>query len=220
MFRVQGLTAQDTHQWLAGGWGLIRQTPESPLLLVNFTGTNPDTYSTHVRIYSSPSTFTEQIIDLRVGEIYCHWPLCGAINVPINNYTIGVVTERTTERQYRRTYYPRYVECTIPRPWEVMKKHGRESELLVSDSPSLVWGLFFPEYPNIRKALELLRFGERVSIAISPTILLIGGAQRIFIYDKHKHVGHFDGMNVVVTHDDDFIAQRITKHLNTKLERA
>lgn len=219
MFRVQEINQTDTAQWLADGWGLVRTSPNEPMRLTKYTQVSPDSARNYVQIYSDPHTYEEIEIDSNAHELYCHWPLCGAVNVPIADYTIGVVLERVTEKQYRRTYYSRYLELYIPRLWEVIKKHGRACETLFPDCSNVVWGAFFPEYPTPRRALAQIMEGRSVSVAISPTILLIGSPTRVLIYDKRKHVGHIENGRALLTHSDEFVNRRIEKQLNAKLEQ-
>lgn len=219
MFRVQDITPSDIAQWLTRGWGLIRISPTEPLRLVEYGDISTESTRSFVRMYTGPQEYIEREMNTATEEVYCHWPLCGAINVPIDDYTIGVVLERTTERQYRRTYYWRYVDAFIPRMWEIIKKHGRTCETLSTDHAPVVWGAFFPEYPTARRALNKIMEGRAVSVAISPTLLFIGGPDRVLIYDKQKHVGHIENGHATLTHTDDYVKRRIEKQLNAKLEQ-
>lgn len=219
MFRVQDITPPDISQWLSDGWGLVRTRSSDPLKLAKYANISPDSTRNYIQVFTDPTTYEEQEIDSAIHEVYCHWPLCGAVNVPIGDYTIGVVLERTTEKQYKRTYYSRYLDLYIPRLWEVIKKHGRACETLSPNSSNVVWGAFFSEYPTARRALEQITGGRAVSVAISPTILLIGSPERILIYDKRKHVGHIEHGRALMTHSDEFVNRRIEKQLNAKLEQ-
>lgn len=220
MFRVQDITPPDIAQWLAGGWGLVRTSSTEPLRLTEYCDISSESTRSYVRMYTGPQEYVEREMDVASEEVYCHWPLCGAINVPIDDYTIGVVLERTTERQYRRTYYGRFVSLQIPRMWEIIKKHGRACENLTPHHSTVVWGAFFPEYPTARRALNKIMEGRAVSVAISPTLLFIGSPDRVLIYDKHKHVGHIESGRAVLTHTDDYVKRRVEKQLNIKLEQA
>lgn len=220
MFRAQDLAAADFAQWLYDGWGFIRISPDTAPELTYFHGVNGESFHARVRGYTAPNTFRDHDIDLREAEVYCHWPLCGAVNVPIDDYSVGMILERTTERQFRRTYYGRYVDKTCPRMWEVIKKHGRAVESLTTSCSNVVWGAFYPEYPSARSALNKILSGQAVSVAISPTILLIGSPKRVLVYDKQKHVGFIENGRAVLTHSDAFVVKRIEKQLNAKLEQA
>jgi hypothetical protein len=58
------------------------------------------------------------------------------------------------------------------------------------------------------------------SVAISPSLILVGDGKNILIYDKMKYVGDIIAGQVRMTYGDDYVTRRIQKHITTKLEGA
>src|SRR5688572_29648740 len=115
MFLVENLTNSDRQQWLQGAWGLTRIKPSPSLVLTNFLEVGGATSLMRIRRYEAWNKYEEQVVDAGALECYCHWPLGGAINIPMKIGQVAGVLSRRTERQYRRTFVPDLMTLEFPK---------------------------------------------------------------------------------------------------------
>src|SRR5688572_3182804 len=218
MFRVEELVPQDRAQWLNGSWGFTRVKSEPSPILTHFVEVSSASDAARIRRYEAWDSYKESVTPLAQMECYCHWPLGGAINVPLRDGSVAAVMGRRAERQYRRSYVPGLMTLEFPKLWDATKKFGPLVSELRTSFANVVWGAFFPSYPSAPHALDSLREKRTCSVAISPSLVLVGDGATVLIFDKMKHVGEIKGGHVLMTYADDYVTRRIQKHITMKLE--
>jgi hypothetical protein len=221
MFLVEkDLPPEDRRQWLSSGWGLTRVKSDSPISLSHFREVSTGGPNALIRQYKKWDEYMDLYIDCAEADVYCHWPLGGAINVPLEKGTVAGVLTRRVEKRYMRTYNPALMSLEFPKLWDATKKFGQEVSGLAPASPNVVWAAFYPEYPSAHRAMAMLLDRDTSSVAISPSLILVGDGKNILIYDKMKYVGDIIAGQVRMTYGDDYVTRRIQKHITTKLEGA
>lgn len=218
MFRVEELVPQDRSQWLNHGWGLTRVKSDPEPVVTHFAEVSSSRDYAIIRRYTGPEEYEELATELAGIELYCHWPVGGAINIPMQGTTVAGVLERRTQKQYRRTCCPNLYTLEFPKMWAAVKKFGPELSELTPAWARVMWAAFRPHYPHVNVALGMLREGTTASVALSPSLILSGTGNRILIFDKMKHVGNITDGKVFVTYEDSIVSRRIQKLLTMKME--
>jgi hypothetical protein len=126
---------------------------------------------------------TRQASYVGLQDIRCHWPTCGAINVPDHP---AVYVERLQVRQYRRTYNAQCTRTHVPGQWFLFKQGKLRGD--ITESAGLLKALFYPEYPaTVGKAYARLR--ELGSVAINRHITLVGDPGSPEVYYRTARAG-------------------------------
>lgn len=169
----------DVWQWLNNGWFFYR----------TLDGLVPASLGSGRHDQLMAVTVSGNSFEFDVESAYPHWPTCGAIN--LQGY--AVIVQRSSTRQYRRTYNSRGVTLEIPRKWDVLRRYPEALTLLPND-PKVVSALFNPQYYTYQRALELLG-PQWVSVALSPLLVLVGTPEEHLVYYRGKLLGRIrDGM--------------------------
>ena len=115
-----------------------------------------------------------------VEDVEFFWPDCGCVNVSSG---FAVYVQRRQNRQWRRTYNSREVSVTIPDRWELMKARG--APISTPGEYEIAYAVHRADYPTIVTAETWLDCGMRMSVAISPHVILAGeGNKRIYLRDE------------------------------------
>lgn len=117
------------------------------------------------------------------GDCYVHWPRCGSVNMP--GLTYAVHAERLPQRQFRRTWGVSGLRVTAPRAWDVAKALGQRADMPLCSPQNVACGCFFPDYPSLDEAEAMIGSGQRISVALTPRIILAGDMEgkRMFYYN-------------------------------------
>lgn len=162
---AEGMSSGDVLQWLEGGVFLSRiDGAWEPVTLTM----RPEGDGT---VAVAPVGRPDASLRVRYSDVRCHWPTCGAINLPDSGYALYV--QRVQRRQYRRTFNHRCVNLTVPGKWSLLKSMAAADLSPPTHSPEVVRAVFDPKYPaSYEEAAELL--STRPSVAVDPYITLVG----------------------------------------------
>lgn len=194
----------DIHQWLGSGYFVIDYEDDDEVTIATMDDVDSDENVLCVGLDGD-----EQWVPKR--HIFVHWPRCGAINI---NNSVAVLTERSTARQWTRTYTPHYVEVTVPFQWAARKLLGRHV-VLTSSHRLVVQALFNPKYDSWDEARHRLISPTVLSRAIHPTILVGRPGQKgpIAVFHHGIHVAHAVDDRLVPIKGYERQARRCVKHM-------
>lgn len=206
------LNQRDIVQWLQHSWFMYRKAPYKYVDISENRSANGGFSVTCRSINGSGSR-------ANTAEMYITWPRCGSVNV---NDKYAVHVTRVPTKTYNRSYSYRCVTVEIPNKWDVMGFLGNANEQAVvatatGDEGEIVKALFFPNYPSMDEALEYLGNGSRISVAISPSIILCRGDSSgvlARVYYRGKGIGDLTTARQFVNGDlDPLIEAKIKKLL-------
>jgi hypothetical protein len=123
-----------------------------------------------------------------------HWPRCGSVNLPSLHYAVHAA--RRTQRQYRRTWHVAGLNVLTPRAWDVAKWKGLTPVQSGTPQKELAKACFAPQYFDYVVADAMLLREEKVSVAISPRVIVAGdkSGKRMFYYNGVLAATAADGM--------------------------
>jgi len=198
------ITPSDVQQWLEGGVFYARRNAKEPWDLAELRAVEgEDIYVMFIK--------EEQEHRVRPSDLRCHWPACGAINMP-GGFAVNV--ERLQRRQYRRTYNSRCVRTSMPDKWLSLRTMEPQITQVDYEGITFLDELFNPKYPpNTYEARRKVAAGEVFSVAITPYLVLAGDrvhyrgtfVGRLLENDFHAecdlaiaaHVGKIVGVTVI-----------------------
>lgn len=176
------LSLGDTHQWLNGGWFIVRDD-DGKYYPSQWDFIDEDSgYIRCIRYTPEESGYSHEWMDVRPDRVYIEWPRCGALNIA--SHKLAVFLERTQVRQYRRTYNANSLVLHIPRQWEAMRCTGPEIATLRPLNPEIALSAFDPEYPRYQEARDRLEEGW-FSVALSPHVIIAGEPDAHWVYVGH-----------------------------------
>lgn len=183
---LEDMSPDDVYQWIGDGYSLVEGRPAMLLDADGEVGGYP---AARMRVYDLRG---EQDMWVRLSEIQCHWPVCGAVNVEVaGEVSMAVYVERRQRRQWRRTFNNQCVRLHVPYQWALERVYGVHTVRRARTvNISVVSELFNPTYPNTYEAAELIRSGERISVAISPQVSVVGDRHGTYaVYYRNDLVG-------------------------------
>jgi hypothetical protein len=130
-----------------------------------------------------------------VLDVTCYWPVCGAINVESSGRRLAIYVARDQARQWRRAFNGRCVHMQHLSRWAARKTLGEaESSYVLRLSHGMVRELFDPNYPSVAEAMADISTGRALSVAVSPTLSLLGDGKGVFaVYYRTTLVGGIVG---------------------------
>lgn len=183
MISALGITPADVDQWLRGGWFWYQNERMAAPIPATLYYTEGNDEEGPVRTVES---LDGVVVDLNQGYMYPHWPLCGSLNMT----RFAVYVERTSNRQYRRTFHSNSIVLRVPRKWDVMRSIGTATVAnLHVNSPEIIRALFAPVYYSYSEALRLIMDERWISVALTPHVILVGNEKALLVYRRGKLVG-------------------------------
>jgi hypothetical protein len=170
-----GITGNDVNQWLDHGVCMLDRIRPAFYL-----GLGPDV----IRLRDVRSDLREDLPFADATRLWCHWPRCGALNLP----GTAVYLMRRQQQQYRRTYHSRALSVVLPDKWEILT-HNPSLVQQYSDpmNTPVVLEAFNPVYPDWDAAMTMLE--AQPFVAINSHIILGGTPNKLSVYHKGKKCG-------------------------------
>jgi hypothetical protein len=172
-----GIEAKDVSQWIHHGVFLYRP-PGGELEPCTLHGWIPETQEdgVHLKVTSlrdnskawGPFILNAKRADGHSEQVFCHWPMCGSINM--HDYKAAVYVQRMQKKQYTRTFTSSCVKLTIPD--QKFSKISTGLGMLISGSREVVLELFEPKYFTFAEGMERGTYHDWGSFAINPHIII------------------------------------------------
>jgi hypothetical protein len=134
-------------------------------------------------LVSSEDNKEPEEIRVSASRLAVEWPMCGSVNLPIEKFALHA--DRRTQRQYRRSFHRDALNIIIPRLWDVAKSKGVLPKHVIAGDVDLARACFYPEYFTVDVAEKMIESGERVSVALSRSVIMAGDStgKRMFFFN-------------------------------------
>jgi hypothetical protein len=171
---------KDVNQWLGEGWFYVRNE-SGTYQICRYDHTMDDCEHSVVLPMDGKSFVAHH------SAIYPHWPECGGVNLPDQKFAVFVT--RLQKKQWKRTYN-RY--CVKLRVISDIAAHYATS----TDHPSVVKGVFEPEYYNYSDIVNYRFKDGWKSCAISPTLVVMKSTEGpVLVFSAGEIIGTIDEAN-------------------------